>query len=160
MRPLNQSHFYSIKTFVEDFHTKYAKSPTVREVASGTNIPYPTVQYYLNIMKNEGDIEYNGRRSIATPLHIAYYNIVFILLIHNHIEHNQRQPVIDFTLFLSLEICNKPSQRRSTTLFKFLKSSFLKNFSLSSSQIISISKLSKGSLTLTSSKCLRSFYLP
>jgi repressor LexA len=67
MRPLNQSHFHAIKTFVEDFHTKFAKSPTVREIAIGTGIPYPTVQYYLNIMKNEGDIEYNGRRSIATP---------------------------------------------------------------------------------------------
>jgi repressor LexA len=67
MRPLNGAHFENIKAFVESHFAEKGSSPTIREIAIGTNIPYPTVQYYLNIMRNEGDIKYNGRRSIATP---------------------------------------------------------------------------------------------
>ena len=44
------------------------KSPTVRDIAAGTGISKTSVQRYLTDMKEHGEIEYNGRRSIGTNL--------------------------------------------------------------------------------------------
>ncbi len=66
MRVLNREYFRKIKDYIEDYFGRYDKSPTVREIEAGTKISRATVQRYLEIMRDSGEIYYNGFRGIET----------------------------------------------------------------------------------------------
>lgn len=44
----------------------YGETPTVRDIAAGTGIAVTSVHRYLSAMKEDGELEYNGRRSVST----------------------------------------------------------------------------------------------
>ena len=56
----------AIRQFIDEYFMENRKSPTVRDIAAGTGISKTSVQRYLTDMKEHGEIEYNGRRSIGT----------------------------------------------------------------------------------------------
>ncbi len=58
----------TIRRFIDEYFMENRKSPTVRDIAAGTGISKTAVQRYLTDMKEHGEIEYNGRRSIGTNL--------------------------------------------------------------------------------------------
>ena len=58
----------TIRKFIDEYFIKYHQSPTVREIEAGTKISKTSVQRYLTDMKEHGEIEYSGRRSIGTNL--------------------------------------------------------------------------------------------
>ena len=58
----------AIRQFIDEYFMESRKSPTVRDIAAGTGISKTSVQRYLTDMKEHGEIEYNGRRSIGTNL--------------------------------------------------------------------------------------------
>lgn len=66
MRKKNPELCQAIKTYVERHYEKEGRSPTVREIESGTGITRPTVQRYLTAMRESGEIEYNGIRGVRT----------------------------------------------------------------------------------------------
>ncbi len=53
--------------FIDAYYNDYFTVPTVREIAAGTGISVSTVHRCLNVMKENGELEYSGRRSISTP---------------------------------------------------------------------------------------------
>ena len=66
MRKKNPELYQTIKAYVESHYEKEGRSPTVREIESGTGITRPTVQRYLTAMRESGEIEYNGIRGVRT----------------------------------------------------------------------------------------------
>ncbi len=59
----------AIRQFTDkDFMENRKSPPTTRDIVSGTGISKTSVQRYLTDMKEHGEIEYNGRRSIGTNL--------------------------------------------------------------------------------------------
>ena len=55
-----------IYDYVNQYYAENSRYPSVRDIVAGTGIPVSTVHRYLNDMKESGEIEYNGRRSIST----------------------------------------------------------------------------------------------
>ena len=55
-----------ILQFVDDHYSKYFEIPSVREIACGTGISASTVHRCLSAMKENGELEYSGRRSVST----------------------------------------------------------------------------------------------
>ena len=55
-----------IVQFIDDYYHKYFVIPSVREIASGTGISVSTVHRCLRAMKENGELEYSGRRSVHT----------------------------------------------------------------------------------------------
>ena len=55
-----------IVQFIDDYYHKYFVIPSVREIASGTGISVSTVHRCLSAMKENGELEYSGRRSVHT----------------------------------------------------------------------------------------------
>lgn len=68
MRVKNNENYGIIRDFTNGYFTAYGKSPSTEEISRGTHIPRPTVQRYLADMRDRGEIEYSGRRGIATEL--------------------------------------------------------------------------------------------
>ena len=68
MNKWNSERAEAIRQFIDDYFMENRKSPTVRDIAAGTGISKTAVQRYLTDMKEQGEIEYNGRRSIGTSL--------------------------------------------------------------------------------------------
>ena len=66
MRTKDESLFVVIVDYVNDYFEKYGRSPSTREIESGTQISRPTVQRYLKVLQERGEIEYDGHRSIVT----------------------------------------------------------------------------------------------
>jgi repressor LexA len=66
MRTKDESLFAVIVDYVNDYFEKYGRSPSTREIESGTQISRPTVQRYLKALHERGEIEYDGHRSIVT----------------------------------------------------------------------------------------------
>lgn len=56
----------AIKEFVEKFFSENGYSPTVREIEKGVGITRATVQRYLEDMREDGELNYSGRRGITT----------------------------------------------------------------------------------------------
>lgn len=52
--------------FIDEYYHKYFVIPSVREIASGTGISVSTVHRCLSAMKENGELEYSGRRSVHT----------------------------------------------------------------------------------------------
>ena len=55
-----------IVQFIDEYYHKYFVIPSVREIASGTGISVSTVHRCLSAMKENGELEYSGRRSVHT----------------------------------------------------------------------------------------------
>jgi len=55
-----------IVRFIDDYYHKYFIIPSVREIAAGTGISVSTVHRCLRDMKENGELEYSGRRSVHT----------------------------------------------------------------------------------------------
>ena len=55
-----------ILDFINEYYGSYSETPTVRDIAAGTGIAVTSVHRYLSAMKENGELEYNGRRSVST----------------------------------------------------------------------------------------------
>ena len=55
-----------ILDFINEYYGSYGETPTVRDIAAGTGIAVTSVHRYLSAMKENGELEYNGRRSVST----------------------------------------------------------------------------------------------
>ena len=58
----------SIKEYAEEYYLENGVSPTVREIANALGIGKSTVQRYLERLRDIGEIEYSGERSIHTAI--------------------------------------------------------------------------------------------
>lgn len=58
----------TIRRFIDEYFIENHKSPSVREIAANTGISKTAVQRYLTGLREQGEIEYSGRRSIGTNL--------------------------------------------------------------------------------------------
>lgn len=56
----------AIVQFIDEYYHKYYEIPSVREIAAGTGISVSTVHRCLSAMKENGELEYSGRRSVST----------------------------------------------------------------------------------------------
>ena len=65
MRTLSNSKTNLIEQFIVRYKRVANTSPTIREIANGTNIPRPTVARYLKHLKEQGSITYSGHRNIS-----------------------------------------------------------------------------------------------
>ena len=66
MRSKNTTHYSTIIGFVNKYFDDVGRSPSTREIESGTGISRPTVQRYLRELCERGEIEYDGHRGIIT----------------------------------------------------------------------------------------------
>lgn len=66
MRAKDESRFGVIVDFVNEYFDNYGRSPSTREIESGTKISRATVQRYLQTLQARGEIEYDGHRGIIT----------------------------------------------------------------------------------------------
>ena len=55
-----------ILDYINEYYSSYGETPTVRDIAAGTGIAVTSVHRYLSAMKENGEVEYNGRRSVST----------------------------------------------------------------------------------------------
>ena len=67
MRTKNNSLFDKITEYVDAYFDNNGRSPTTREIESAVKISRQTVHRYLKVMSQQGEIEYEGHRSIITP---------------------------------------------------------------------------------------------
>ncbi len=56
----------TIIEYINDYYSQYNKIPSVRDIAAGTGISVSTVHRCLRDMKENGELEYSGRRSVST----------------------------------------------------------------------------------------------
>ena len=66
MRSKNTAHYTTIISFVNKYYDDIGRSPSTREIETGTGISRPTVQRYLRELCERGEIEYDGHRGIIT----------------------------------------------------------------------------------------------
>lgn len=66
MRSRDESKNTAILNYINEYYNDYCETPSVRDIAAGTGIPFATVHRYLTAMQESGEIEYNGRKSVAT----------------------------------------------------------------------------------------------
>lgn len=64
--PVNQQLLSDIKEYAEQYFFENSVSPSIREIAAHFNVGKSTVQRYLERLRDCGEIEYDGRRSIKT----------------------------------------------------------------------------------------------
>ena len=67
MRTKNNSLFDKITEYVDAYFDNNGRSPTTREIESAVKFSRQTVHRYLKVMSEQGEIEYDGHRSIITP---------------------------------------------------------------------------------------------
>lgn len=56
----------AIVKFIDRYYSDCSAIPSVRDIASGTGISVSTVHRCLRDMKENGELEYSGRRSVST----------------------------------------------------------------------------------------------
>ena len=66
MKVMQPERTQKIKRFVEDYIDDKGCSPSNREIAAGVDLPLTTVQRYLKFLKDNGELDYDGVRSITT----------------------------------------------------------------------------------------------
>ena len=66
MRSKDESKKTEILKYINEYYNDYRETPTVRDIAAGTGIPFATVHRYLTAMQEDGELEYNGRKSVTT----------------------------------------------------------------------------------------------
>jgi repressor LexA len=70
--PVNNSLLSDIKNYAEQYYLENGVSPSVREIASALSVGKSTVQRYLERLRDSGEIEYSGERSISTEITQKY----------------------------------------------------------------------------------------
>ena len=68
MNKWNPQRAKEISRFIDEYFLENHKSPSGREIAASTGISKTAVQRYLTGLREQGEIEYSGRRSIGTNL--------------------------------------------------------------------------------------------
>ena len=66
MRSKNPMYFKMIEGFINDYTEKNGTSPTVREIHEAVGLGVGTVSRYLAHMRENGMLDYSGRRNITT----------------------------------------------------------------------------------------------
>ena len=66
MRTRDPHKFELVESFVNSYKDKYRKAPSTYEIADGTGLSKTTVIRYLEWMKEDGRIEYDGARGYMT----------------------------------------------------------------------------------------------
>lgn len=66
MRQKIESKMQQILDCVDRYYSDHGEIPSVRDIAENTGIAITTVHRYLTALKESGQLEYNGRRSIIT----------------------------------------------------------------------------------------------
>lgn len=66
MRSKNEAVFGEIIEFVNRYFEKNGRSPSIREIEGAVGLSHVTVQRYLQVLRERGEIEYDGHRSIVT----------------------------------------------------------------------------------------------
>ena len=66
MRKRDDSKKSAILEYIDEYYSDYGQAPTVRAISEGTGIAVATVHRYLLALKDSGELDYNGRRSIMT----------------------------------------------------------------------------------------------
>ena len=66
MRHMDEAKKPVILNFVNGYFDRCGRAPSVKEISDGTGIANTTVHRYLVSMKESGELDYNGRRSIGT----------------------------------------------------------------------------------------------
>ena len=66
MRKRDDSKKLAILEYIDEYYSDYGQTPTVRAISKGTGIAVATVHRYLLALKDSGELDYNGRRSITT----------------------------------------------------------------------------------------------
>lgn len=66
MRRQYESKKSVILDFIDEYYNEYNEIPAVRNIAEGTGITLETVHCYLISLKESGELEYNGSKSIST----------------------------------------------------------------------------------------------
>lgn len=66
MRQKNDALYGEIIDFVNNYFEDNGRSPSTREIESKTGISRPTVQRYLKVLQEKGEISYDGHRGIVT----------------------------------------------------------------------------------------------
>ena len=66
MKVMQPERTEKIKRFVEEYIDDKGCSPSNREIAAGVDLPLSTVQRYLKFLKENGELDYDGVRSITT----------------------------------------------------------------------------------------------
>ncbi len=66
MKSRDESLFGKIIEYVNGYFEDYGRSPTTREIEQSIGKSRATIQRYLKIMQERGEIEYDGHRSIVT----------------------------------------------------------------------------------------------
>ncbi len=94
MRTKNNSLFDKITEYVDAYFDKNGRSPTTREIESAINFSRQTVHRYLKVMSEQGEIEYDGHRSIITPHIRAMLNTTSVQM-GNSIPCGELNEVID-----------------------------------------------------------------
>ena len=56
----------TIVEYIDQYYSDYRAIPSVRDIAAGTGISVSTVHRCLKDMKENGELEYSGRRSVST----------------------------------------------------------------------------------------------
>ena len=66
MRSKDENLFREILEYVNAYYDDNGRSPSMREIGSVVGMSYPTVQRYLAVMRDRGEIDYDGHRGIIT----------------------------------------------------------------------------------------------
>jgi len=66
MRSKNEAVFGEIIEFVNRYFEKNGRSPSTREIEGAIGLSHVTVQRYLQVLRERGEIEYDGHRSVVT----------------------------------------------------------------------------------------------
>ena len=66
MRSKNEALFVEIIEFVNRYFEKNGRSPSTREIEGEIGLSHVTVQRYLQVLRERGEIEYDGHRSQET----------------------------------------------------------------------------------------------
>lgn len=66
MRQINENRFSEIEEYIIRYKNDYDRSPSMDEMTKALGIPKTTLHRYLNMMKERGMLDYDGRRNIRT----------------------------------------------------------------------------------------------
>lgn len=66
MRTKNSEYFDRIKEFIDMYYEQNGFSPSMREISAEIGVSCSTVQRYLAVMRDGGQIKYSGHRSIVS----------------------------------------------------------------------------------------------
>ena len=66
MQHKRAEYFKAIEDYINDYNDRTGSTPSVREIAEGVGLAKSSVSRYLSEMRENGDITFDGHRSIVT----------------------------------------------------------------------------------------------